>query len=114
MFVVQALMDQISEILTDESRLLVDRRGAAKLARKRLKEVMALLDKQERIAEAKATEHNRLTPEDGSYGVHMTHCYGFNYDDGEGEYSCKYGEDHICPAALHADPLAYYDKHFPD
>lgn len=35
----------------------------------------------------------KLTPEDDSYGVHMSHCF-----QGWNRCSCKYGEVDICPA----------------
>jgi hypothetical protein len=67
-----------------------------------------------RVENAQATKDNRLKPGDQSYGAHMRHCYGLNYDfhDGPGKpterYACKYGEDDICPAALFEDPWAEY------
>ena len=63
-----------------------------------------------RVRDAKASEAQRLKPTDGQYGVHMSHCYGLSDEPwAEGErFTCKYGEDDICPAALHEDPWAAY------
>jgi hypothetical protein len=64
-----------------------------------------------RVAEAEETRDKRLKPGDRSYGVHMRHCYGLSDDpmpgmEGVERFSCKYGEDDICPAALFEDPWA--------
>ena len=67
-----------------------------------------------RVARAQETKEQRLKPENPFYGVHMRHCYGLDYDSVYGDetpterYSCKYGEDDICPAALFPDPWAEY------
>jgi hypothetical protein len=56
------------------------------------------------------TSTGRLTIEDHSWGVHMTHCFQGDEEHGN-PYSCKYGEDDICPAATHKDPYGYFQAH---
>jgi hypothetical protein len=69
-----------------------------------------------RVALAEDTRDQRLKPSDPFYWTHMTHCYGLSYDDVYGDeipterYECKYGDDHICPAALFEDPWAEYER----
>lgn len=70
-----------------------------------------------RVELAHENASERIPKTDPHWGVHMTHCYGLNYDDhwGDGKpterYACKYGDDHICPAALYPDPWAEWCKH---
>jgi hypothetical protein len=54
-----------------------------------------LLDADKFIKAVEAGEiiAERLTLEDRSYGVHMSHCFGGHHSHG-----CKYGESDICPA----------------
>lgn len=69
-----------------------------------------------RVAQAEVTRDQRLKPSDPFYWTHMRHCYGLSYDDVIGDeipterYECKYGDDHICPAALFEDPWAEYER----
>lgn len=69
-----------------------------------------------RIERAERSKQKRLKRDDPRWGVHMTHCYGWDYDFVEpGEkpterYSCKYGEDDICPAALYEEPYEAYKQ----
>ena len=80
----------------------------------RLKTVKNDLGDKYRVAWAKETENQRIKPGTREYGVHMRHCYGLDYDSVYGNetptsrYSCKYGEDEKCPAALFEDPWAEY------
>jgi hypothetical protein len=69
-----------------------------------------------RVEEAHRNASERLPQHHESWAVHMTHCYGLDYDDCYGDeeptsrFACKYGEDDICPAALHEDPWTAYRK----
>lgn len=73
-----------------------------------------------RVELAQQTADKRVPRDHDEWGVHMRHCYGLDYDscwDNEEpttRHSCKYGEDDICPAALHEDPWAVYCEAFPD
>lgn len=74
-----------------------------------------------RVEIAHKTAHKRIARDHPRWGVHMRHCYSLDYDDFYGEdeeptsrHTCKYGEDDICPAALHEDPWAVYCEAFPD
>ena len=74
-----------------------------------------------RVEIAHKTAHKRIARDHPQWGVHMRHCYGLDYDDFYGDeevpttrHSCKYGEDDICPAALHEDPWDVYCEAFPD
>lgn len=68
-----------------------------------------------RVEWAEQTRADRIKESDPRWGVHMSHCYGWDYDsiDYHGgqpkeRFSCKYGEDDICPAALHEDPWSFW------
>jgi hypothetical protein len=65
-----------------------------------------------RAADARLTADKRLKRGDDHYGVHMRHCYGLDDDPPLGHegsrFSCKYGEDDICPAAMFEDPWKEY------
>lgn len=80
----------------------------------KLKTIRRELSDAYRVAQAQETKTQRIKPDDPTYGVHMRHCYGLDYDSVYGDekpterYSCKYGEDDICPAALFPDPWAEY------
>lgn len=82
-----------------------------------VKEKIAEVGNLARVESAQENANERISKGHPRWGVHMTHCYGLNYDDhwGDGKpterYSCKYGEDHICPAALYPDPWAEWCKH---
>lgn len=63
-----------------------------------------------RITHANFTQAKRIQPTDEAYGVHMSHCYGENWEDPGTKFSCKYGEDDICPAAAFENPWKAYLK----
>lgn len=68
----------------------------------------AELQVEARILHAQKTIDRRVQPHQDQWAVHMTHCYGV--DDEGLPTSCKYGEDHVCPAALHKEPLKEYRR----
>jgi len=67
-----------------------------------------------RVIEAQKTADARIKPSDRKYMTHLRHCYGLDYDsvfpgqEPTDRYSCKYGEDDICPGAMFEDPWVEY------
>ena len=66
------------------------------------------LKMERRILEAQRTIDARIPPQSSDWAVHMTHCYGV--DDEGYPTSCKYNEDHICPAAPFKEPMKEYRR----
>jgi hypothetical protein len=97
-----------------EENGLEGQREALKALINNLSVVRADITNKLRVVEAQKTAGDRIKPDGHHYLVHMSHCYGLVDDDyGTPEYglhrfSCKYGEDDICPAALFEDPFAEY------
>ena len=92
---------------------LINQEAAIESVILRLEQIKHGIADKRRVAEAEATREQRLKPGQHHYGVHMRHCYGLSDDpepgmEGIERFSCKYGEDDICPAALFPDPWAEY------
>ncbi len=104
---VDRLLDDIFEIIESEPDAEVGeflcRHSREFLARKRDE-----LQHKQTVAHAKFTSESRLKPDDRQYGVHMSHCYGEDWENPGTRFSCKYGEDDICPAAQFEDPWKAY------
>lgn len=93
------------------SEALLNQEAALEGVILRLEAIKATIADKRRVAEALETRDKRLKPGNRSYGTHMRHCYGLSDEPWSGpneRFACKYGEDHICPAAMFEDPWKEY------
>lgn len=76
-------------------------------ARRSLDQEFEAVSTASRIRWALATKHRRIQPNEPFYLTHMSHCYMHDWETGD-LFSCKYGEDEICPAAMFEKPFEVY------
>lgn len=95
---------------------LIQQAAALSQVREKIKSLQQEVEDKYRVISAQKDADKRIKFGEPGHGAHMRHCYGMSDEPwGQHErFTCKYGQDDICPAALYEDPWKEYLKMYPE